>query len=71
MHQNGVEKAREVMLDLFRQKSFFETVEFRDAIGVSRKYAVPLLDYFDVTHWTVRNSNRRRAGRLARQVLEN
>jgi len=71
MHQRGVETAREVMLDLFRQKSFFETVEFRDALGVSRKYAVPLLDYLDITHWTVRNANRRRAGRLARQILEN
>ncbi len=71
MHKCGVDKAREVVLDLFRGQKFFETVEFRDAIGVSRKYAVPLLDYFDVTHWTVRNANRRRPGRLAREILEN
>ena len=70
MHKRGVEKAHEVVLALFRAKSFFETVEFRDAVGVSRKYAVPLLDYLDITHWTVRNANRRRAGRLARKVLE-
>lgn len=69
MHVCGVDKARDVVLELFRRKNLFETVEFRDALGVSRKYAVPLLDYLDVVHWTVRNGNIRRPGRLARETL--
>ena len=30
-------------------------MEFRDALGVSRKYAVPLLDYLDKVRFTVRS----------------
>ena len=71
MHVDGIELAKPVVLDLFRKKANFETVEFRTALGVSRKYAVPLLDYLDQQKWTVRNANLRRIGSAAKAILEN
>jgi len=69
MHRDAVAAARQVLLDLFAKANTFETVQFRDALGVSRKYAVPLLDYFDTVKLTVRSGNRRRPGAEARRLL--
>jgi len=69
MHSDAVAAAEAVVVDLFSKANFFETVEFRDALGVSRKYAVPLLDYFDTVKLTVRSANRRKAGKRARELL--
>ncbi len=70
MHRDAVEAAKAVAMELFRKGGGFETVEFRDALGVSRKYAVPLLDYFDTIRLTVRSGSRRTAGTEARKILE-
>jgi selenocysteine-specific elongation factor len=69
MHAEAVEQAKGVALELLRAASGFETVAFRDALGVSRKFAVPLLDYFDTIGWTVRTGSRRTPGRAAREKL--
>ena len=42
---------------------------FRDALGVSRKYAVPILDYFDSIRLTARHGNRRTPGAAAKGLL--
>jgi selenocysteine-specific elongation factor len=62
MHRQAVTAAVEVVRQLFAGQDSFETVEFRDKLGVSRKFAVPLLDYFDTQRLTVRSGNRRRRG---------
>jgi selenocysteine-specific elongation factor len=69
MHRDAVAAARQVVIDLFRQAGSFETVAYRDALGVSRKYAVPLLDYFDSVRLTARGGNRRTPGVEARKLL--
>jgi selenocysteine-specific elongation factor len=69
MHRDAIARARDVALQLFRQAPAFTTMEFRDALGVSRKYAVPLLDYFDAHKVTVRNGNRRTPGSEAKREL--
>ncbi len=69
MHHEAVEKAKQVVLDLFAASGGFSTVEFRDALGVSRKYAVPLLDYFDTVRLTVRSGSRRTPGAEAKRLL--
>ncbi len=71
MHAKAVAAAREVVIALFRKAGAFTTVQFRDAIAISRKYAVPLLDYFDTARVTVRNGNRRTPGVLIRDLLKN
>ncbi len=70
MHRQAVARGREVAVELFAKARGFTTMDFRDALGVSRKYAVPLLDHLDATRWTVRTGNRRRPGALARCQLE-
>ena len=70
MHREAVEAARQTVLGLFAKKAGFETTAFRDALGVSRKFAVPLLDYFDTVRLTVRTGSRRTPGAEARRALE-
>ena len=63
MHRDAVALARRVVITLFVRQQRFTTMEFRDALGVSRKYAVPLLDYFDQQRLTARNGNLRTPGK--------
>ncbi|MCA1998086.1 MAG: SelB C-terminal domain-containing protein, partial [Armatimonadetes bacterium] len=37
----------------------FSAGEFRDALGTSRKYAIPLLEHFDSVRFTVRRGDQR------------
>jgi selenocysteine-specific elongation factor len=69
VHCHAVEQARQAALALFRRAPTFSTMDFRDALGVSRKFAVPLLDYLDATRFTVRNGHTRTPGAGARQAL--
>jgi len=47
----------------------FTTMGFRDALGVRRKYAVPLLDYLDATRFTTRDGHNRTPGAEARKLM--
>jgi selenocysteine-specific elongation factor len=69
MHREAVEAGRQAALKLFRRAPAFSTMEFRDALGVSRKFAVPLVDYLDKTRFTVRSGNTRTPGVEARKLL--
>ena len=69
LHADAIAAAREVALGLFRKANSFTTMEFRDALGVSRKYAVPILDYFDSVRLTARHGNRRTPGAAAKELL--
>ena len=70
MHRDSVDTAKKVALELFARSGGFETVDFRNALGVSRKFAIPLLDYFDTIHLTVRSGSRRTPGTEARKLLQ-
>lgn len=69
IHKTALEAAKKIALQLFSKKTVFTTMEFRDALGVSRKYAVPLVDYLDRIRFTVRNGNNRTPGTEARKFL--
>lgn len=69
MHRTAVESGRRVALGLFGKAPSFSTMAFRDALGVSRKYAVPLLDYLDGIRFTVRNGHTRTPGVEARKLM--
>lgn len=69
MHRDAIQEAQQVALRLLRRAPSFSTMEFRDALGVSRKHAVPLLDYLDRCRFTVRNGNQRTPGVEARKLL--
>jgi selenocysteine-specific elongation factor len=70
IHRDALEAARQVVLRLFAQKPSFSTMQFRDALGVSRKYAVPLLDYLDRVRFTVRSGHDRTPGVEARKLMK-
>ena len=46
----------------FAKKPTLSVVEFKDIAGVSRKYAVPLLEHTDRVGWTVRSGDERKKG---------
>lgn len=69
VHCAAVDAAKGVALQLFAQRPLFSTMEFRDALSVSRKYAVPLLDHLDRIRFTVRNGHNRTPGIEARRRL--
>jgi selenocysteine-specific elongation factor len=69
MHREAVAAARITALKLFQKQPSFTTMDFRDALGVSRKFAVPLADYLDRTRFTVRAGNSRTPGAEAKKLL--
>jgi selenocysteine-specific elongation factor len=69
IHRDALESAKKVVLRLFAQQPAFSTMAFRDALGVSRKYAVPLLDYLDRVRFTVRSGHDRTPGAEAKKLL--
>jgi selenocysteine-specific elongation factor len=70
IHHDALAAAKQEALRLFGQKRSFSTMEFRDALGVSRKHAVPLLDYLDKVRFTVRSGHDRTPGVEARKLLK-
>jgi selenocysteine-specific elongation factor len=69
MHRDAVEAGKQTALKLFARAPAFSTMEFRDALGVSRKFAVPLVDYLDKIRFTVRSGNQRTPGAEAKKLL--
>jgi selenocysteine-specific elongation factor len=70
MHRDAVEAGKQTALKLFTRAPAFSTMEFRDALGVSRKFAVPLVDYLDKIRFTVRSGNNRTPGAEAKKLLQ-
>jgi selenocysteine-specific elongation factor len=61
------EQIEEILERLQRLEDGFTVADFRDALGVSRRHAVPLLEWLDAGGWTVRRGDarslRKRPGR--------
>jgi selenocysteine-specific elongation factor len=69
MHTSAIESAKTIALRLFARAPSFTTMDFRDALNVSRKYAVPLIDYLDRVRFTVRSGHNRTPGVEARKRM--
>jgi selenocysteine-specific elongation factor len=59
-HKEAVLRARELIINHVRLKGRLESVEFKYLLDTSRKFAIPLLDYFDRTGVTKRTSDNTR-----------
>jgi selenocysteine-specific elongation factor len=57
-----IEELRALLLRAFAEKGPLSVAEFKERTGLSRKYAVPLLEYFDQVRWTRREGDLRVAG---------
>lgn len=64
-----LEKARLQTIERLKQRSPATVAELRDLWGVSRKFAVPLCEFFDARHVTNRNGDTRTLGASAHQSL--
>ncbi|MDD2708898.1 MAG: selenocysteine-specific translation elongation factor [Verrucomicrobiae bacterium] len=58
-HCEAVERARQLLTDYIRREGRLESVKFKYLLDTTRKYALPLLDYFDRTGLTLRSNNTR------------
>ena len=46
-HRQAVEQARAILIEAIRQEGRLESVRFKYLLDTTRKFAIPLLDYFD------------------------
>ncbi|HPM79415.1 MAG TPA: selenocysteine-specific translation elongation factor [Candidatus Anammoximicrobium sp.] len=58
-HCEAVDLARQRLIDHIRQEGRLESVKFKYLVDTTRKYALPLLDYFDRTGLLRRDGNTR------------
>lgn len=54
MHEIWVEKAKELLKNHFQKNKEISVSQFRDMLNTSRKYALPILEYFDGIYFTRR-----------------
>lgn len=58
-HQDALLQAAETLRRIFPPPMSFTTGQAREALGTSRKFIVPLLEYFDIQHITIRQGDAR------------
>ena len=58
-HAEALRSVQEQLVALLRQKREIGPADFKDLFGVSRKYAIPLMEYFDAQRVTMRVGERR------------
>ena len=46
-HSEAVERARQLLVECIRKEGRLESVKFKYLLETTRKFAIPLLDYFD------------------------
>ena len=61
-HSKALDKARETLVDYLRRNETTTVATFRSLLQTSRKYAVPLLEFFDSAGITRRTGDERRLG---------
>ena len=58
-HRDAIAEARELLLDLFSRNSELAATDVRQALGTTRRYAIPLLNHFDSIGLTQRRGEKR------------
>jgi selenocysteine-specific elongation factor len=58
-HADALRTIQERLVALLREKKEIGPADFKDLFGVSRKFAIPLMEYFDTQRVTVRVGERR------------
>ncbi len=53
-HRKVIEKLENELVEYLKKHGEITTPQFKDITGVSRKYTIPLIEYFDLTQLTVR-----------------
>jgi selenocysteine-specific elongation factor len=58
-HRDSFLAARNILVEYLKKNGSITASEFRDKLGVTRRYAIPLLEYFDGTSLTRREGDYR------------
>jgi selenocysteine-specific elongation factor len=58
-HKPALEKIKETLISLLAKKGEIDTPAFKDLTGLSRKFSIPLLEYFDKIKVTMRVGDKR------------
>ncbi|MEE9256828.1 MAG: selenocysteine-specific translation elongation factor [bacterium] len=58
-HREAVEEARSRLEGYLSEKEDISASEFRDLLGITRKHAIPILEYFDTARVTLRVGDKR------------
>jgi selenocysteine-specific elongation factor len=58
-HRINLDKVESVLVQYLRDHREITPIEFKDLLGVSRKFAIPLLEYFDGQKVTIRVGDKR------------
>ncbi len=59
-HKDIIDKGEELIKDFFKKKDKATVSELKDLLGTSRKWAIPLLNYYDKIGLTIRDGDLRR-----------
>ena len=58
-HSQAIEEIQEKLVLWLKEKRELTTPEFKEMTQTSRKYTIPLLEYFDSTQVTIRVEDKR------------
>ena len=58
-HREALEEAQNRLIACLTEKKEITAAEFRDLLGITRKHAIPLLEYFDTARVTLRVGDKR------------
>lgn len=58
-HENALSEAEKFLREHLSQNNEITAAEFRDLLGITRKHAIPLLEYFDTARITLRVEDKR------------
>ena len=58
-HSEALEAIQEKLVTLLRERKEIGPADIKDLLGISRKYAIPLLEFFDARRVTTRVGERR------------
>jgi selenocysteine-specific elongation factor len=59
-HTENLEKLKSELIDFLLQKKEISTPQFKDMTGASRKYVIPLIEFFDASNVTIRVGDMRK-----------
>ena len=59
LHRDHYSRAKEMLLDHFTLHAAISVQQFKELLGVSRKFAIPFLEHFDSTKLTRRHNDER------------
>jgi selenocysteine-specific elongation factor len=59
LHRDTIREAIEIITRAVQEKGPIEAAQFRDLVGTTRKYVIPLLEHLDALGVTQRVENKR------------